>query len=297
MVFCPFVRRVLKTLLRRLGLLPLAYAASPLLTVANYTAFQRFRRLTATLPLAPLRARFPRFLYKYLSPYAAASFSRATRLSVLTQHYQHLAACSNAAFFPALADQPVLWKHCQMADEYAIYISYALYVDYEGEISLHLSRNGIPLQVVSFVVAPGAAVGAPSPQVLLLTHVQGLVGLDELRDATKALQDVTPAALLVHAAFGLALAWGIDCAVGVGTAEKAGDWADRHFDYNGFWQLSFKAERLPQANLFLLAIPPKEKPLELIQRNHRARTLRKRQLKQQVREQVTSYWHLNFGCQ
>ena len=281
--------------MRQLGLFPLVYAASPLLTFANYGAFQRFRRLTAALPLGPLRARFPRFLYKYLSPYAAASFSQATRLAVLTHHYQYLAARSNATFFSALAGQPVLWKHYHGADEYAITLSYALSVDYEGELSLKLARNGTVLQVISFVLAPGAAIGLPTPQVLLLTHVQGLVGLDELRNATKALRDIAPAALLVHAAFGLALAWGIDSAVGVGTAEKAGTWVDRHFDYDGFWQITFKAERLAIANLFALDIPPMEKPLELIKRNHRARTLRKRQLKQQVREQVTAYWHLHFG--
>ena len=278
----------------KLGFMPLVHAASPVLTLLNYREFRTLKRTANQLPLAPLRQRQPRFLYKYLSPYASRSFDRRTRLAVLTNHYQSLTVNANAAFFPALAQSPVLWRDTIDTNEFEISLSFPIQVDYEAELSLHFSINGTILQVVSFVIAPGAVAGATAPQVILFTQVQGLGNAEQMKLATKTLHDITPASLLIHAAYGLACAWGIACGAGVSTSGKAGTWVYRWFDYDAFWQ-DLKGEPGANAEIYVLPVPPPDRPLEEIRRNHRNRTLRKRAYKQQLREQVAHIWQVSFA--
>ena len=49
--------------------------------------------------------------------------------------------------------------------------------------------------------------------------------------------------------------------------------------------------------MFLLPVPPPERPIEEYKRNHRARTLRKRQFKESVREAVAQHWQATFACE
>ncbi|GAA4029096.1 VirK/YbjX family protein [Hymenobacter glaciei] len=285
----------LRNTLDKLGLMPLLYAVSPVLTVLNYKEFRALKQATAQLPLGPLLQRQPRFYHKYLSPYASVSFGRKTRLAVIANHYQFLKEQANAAFFPALAQEIVLWRDCVDSEEFSISLSFPIHVDYEAELSLHFSMNGTIIQVVSFVIAPGAAVGATAPQVMLFTQVQGLANAEQIRRATKLLYESTPATLLVQAAYGLALAWGIECAGGVSTEGKAGKWVYRWFDYDAFWQ-EFKGEVGSNDCIYLLPVPPPDRPIEEIRRNHRNRTLRKRKYKRELREQVAQYWLATFAA-
>ena len=239
--------------------------------------------------------RQPRFFHKYLSPYASVAFDRKTRLAVLTNHYAFLKAQANQAFFPALAQEAVLWRDCIESTEFSIALSFPIHVDYEAELSLHFSIDGTLIQVVSFVIVPGATMGSTEPQVLLFTQVQGLANAEQIRKATKLLYDITPAALLIHAAYGLACAWGIGGAAGVSTAGKAGTWVYRWFDYDAFW-LDLKGERSSQESVYLLPVPPPDRPIEEIRRNHRNRTLRKRKYKRELREQVAQHWQTTFAA-
>lgn len=280
--------------IKSMGLLPVIYAIKPVLTLLNYKGFQALKRVTADLPLAALLKRQPRFLYKYLVPYAAANFDRRTRLAILINHYHFMKTRANAAFFPALAATPVLWRKHFGPDECTISLSYPLHVSNESELSLHFSWNSVLTQVVSFVVVPGSAVGAASPHVLLFGQVQGFANVEQLREITKTLFDITPANLLVHAAYGLASAWRLAGAAGVSKQNKVGKWINRYFDYDAFW-LDLKGELNPQADAFLLPVPPPERPLEEVKRNHRARTQRKRAFKEAVREEVAQHWQATFG--
>lgn len=256
----------------------------PLLTLLNYADFQRLRRLTAALPLAPLRARQPWFVYKYLSPYAVASFSRAQRLATLLNHYHFLAGAAGPRFFACLPTQPVVWRTSCPGEEFTIRLSYPVHAGFECELGLHFCRNGAVLQVLGFVVVPGGVVGAAGAQALLFSQVQGAHDAAGLKRATRTLHDIAPAALLVHAAYGLAAAWGIAYAAGVSRAEQVSMGAGNRFDYDAFWQ-QFQGTRTAQG-LFLLAIPAPERPLESIRANNRGRHLRKRLYKKQVREAV-----------
>lgn len=280
--------------IKRLGLLPVVYAVKPVLALLNYNSFQQLKAVTAGLALGPLLKRQPRFLYKYMVPYAAANFKRSTRLTVLINHYQYIVERASTDFFPAMAHSPVIWRKSFGSDECTIALSYPLHVSNEAELSLHLTWNSMLTQVVSFVIAPGSVVGATSLQVLLISQVQGFANAAQLKDITKTLDDITPATLLVHAAYGLATALRIDIAAGVSRENKVGKWLHRHFNYDAFW-LDLKGALNEKGDLFLLPIPPPEKPIAEIKRNHRARTLRKRLFKENVRQEVAQFWQLNFG--
>ena len=246
----------------------------------EFSAFYRLQQLAKALSLVQLLKIQPKFIYKYLSPYTALSFSRPMRLAAILNHYQFLVERVTPDFFAALSCSPVLWQQQCGPDQLAITLSYPTCTGYEGELSLNFSVNAVVVQVISFAIVPGRLVGSASAQALFICQVQGTRNAPLLRHATKALHDITPATLLVHAAHGLASALGIGQLVGISTEEQL--CRDKiSFDYASFWQ-QFEGQRTA-ANLFLLAGPAAEKPIQQIKSNHRARTLRKRQAKQQLR--------------
>ncbi|WP_229725239.1 DUF535 family protein [Hymenobacter baengnokdamensis] len=237
-----------------------------------------------TPALNQLLERQPRFLYKYLSRYIALSFSRTTRLAVLLNHYDFLTDFVGPGFFNLVASQPVIWQEQRGTDRFAISLSYPSVVGFEAELSLNLMSNGVLLQVVSFVIVPGRLVGATSRQAILISQVQGTAHQGRYRHATRALLDITPATLLVQAAYGLAAALHIDQTVGISTEEQLSFGTGSHFNYNAFWEQQEGIRTA--ANLFLLPLIPFQKPLDSIKSKHRARTLRKRHYKQALRQAV-----------
>lgn len=274
------------------GLRTVKHGIRELQTLLNYAGFRQVQHLARTLPLGPLLERQPRFAYKYLSRYTAASFSRPQRLAALLGHYRFLAATVRPEFFRLLHAQPLVWQATHGADAFAITLSYPQRVGFECELSLNFLLNGVLLQVVGFVLVPGRLVGVATGQVLLFSQVQGTRQVELLRHATHTLHDTTPAALLVNAAYGLAEALGITAAAGISAEEQLGIGAGWRFDYNGFWE-QFRGERTHQ-QLYALAVPAPERPLHEIRHNHRARTLRKRQFKKELREAVASHARAKF---
>lgn len=269
------------------GLLPIKHGIRSLQTLLNYSDYQQVKRLTSSLALAPLLERQPRFAYKYLSRYSAASFSRTKRLAALLNHYHFLTAAVTPAFFQELHERPVIWQAECGGDQFAISLSYPQQVGFEGELSLNFSINSTLLQVVGFSIVPGRIVGATGKQALLFSQVQGVHDAALLKYATRALHDITPATLLINAAYGLAAALRIRHAAGISSEEQLSSCRNNFFDYNAFWG-QFRGERTAD-NLFLLAVPASEWPIKSVKANHRARTLRKRQYKQQLRAAVEAY--------
>lgn len=273
-------------------MLAVKHGIRSLQTLLNFADAQRLKALTTSLAVAPLLERQPRFRYKYLSDYLAVSFSRTIRLKTILNHYHFLAEKTTPAFFGTLPQQPVIWREICGDSTFTISLSYPKYVGFEGELSLNFSCNSTLLQVVSFVIMPGHVVGAAGTQVLLFGQVQGTRNAALLKHATKTLHDITPAALLVNAAYALAEALGIEQAAGVSTAEQLSHGNSSTFDYDGFWR-QFGGQPTIH-NLFLLDIPAAEKPISSIKPNHRARTLRKRQYKEQLRTAIAQHFEAVF---
>lgn len=266
------------------ALLPAKHFIRSLQTLLDYSDFQRIKQLAVVLPLVPLLERQPRFPYKYLSRYIAASFSRPKRLAAILHHYHFLTATAGPGFFEHVARKIIIWQERRANQTFAIHLSYPAMVGFEGELSLHLTVDGELLQVVSFTIVPGQLMGLADKPALVLGQVQGIRHQALYKHATKTLLDITPAALLVQAAYGLAQALGIDHAAGVSTEEQLSYGTGSRFSYNHFWE-QLGGKRLANG-LFELAIPAPEKPLEHLKPAHRARTLRKRHYKLALRQDV-----------
>ena len=275
-------------------LVPLKQSVRYLQTLLNYSDFQHLKYLVASLPLAPLLARQPRFLYKYLSPYIAASFGRTSRLTVLLHHYQFLKHQSGPAFFTAVAGQAVLWRAVHKSEVFTISISYPQRVGFEAELSLNFALNDTVLQVVGFVIAPGQVLQMASGPVLLFSQVQGTRDVSLLKHATKTLHEIPPAILLVNAAYGLMAALDITRAAGVGTEHQICAGPTTYFDYTAFWN-RLLGSRTAAGDILLLPVPTPEKPIAQIASNHRGRNLRKRRYKQSIRETVEQQARIAFG--
>lgn len=252
----------------------------------EFLDFRRLQELSEELALARLLKQ-PKFVYKYLSPYSALSFTRKMRLAAILHHYQFLRQRVVPPFFASLAHAPVLWQQQKGEDLFTISLGFPTRTGFEGELTLSFCCNSTVLQVISFVIVPGALVGSSSKQALFICQVQGERHPELLKHATKALHDSTPAVLLVHAAYGLAAALRIDQLVGISTEEQLCN-TKISFDYAAFWQ-QFDGQRTA-SNFFLLAIPAAEKPIRLVKSKYRARTLRKRQSKQQLRAAVAQHF-------
>lgn len=257
----------------------------------EFPDFLRLQQLAEELALVRLLRIQPKFIYKYLSPYAALSFTRQMRLAAVLTHYQFLRQRVGPSFFASLAHGPVLWQQQCEDDLFTISLCFPVRSGFEGELTLRFCCNKTVLQVISFVIVPGALVSSPSERALFICQVQGERHPELLKHATKALSDSTPAVLLIHAAYGLASALHIGQVVGISTEEQLCS-AKISFNYAAFWQ-QFDGQRTA-ANLFLLATPALEKPIQQIKSKHRARTLRKRQCKQQLRATVAQNFEAAF---
>ena len=259
-------------------------------TLFHAHKFQAWRQLSNRLPLAALRKRNPYFLYRYLGTYISHGFSLSTKYTILRYHYEFLELRAGASFFTTLYTAPVLWSRAVDHDILTISLSYSQH-GYEEEFCLKLSLNSTVLQVVGFVIAPGPAVGAPNSPTLLFSHVQGKKDAGLLKYVTRILGHVTPAIVLVNAAYGLAAALGIRLAAGVSNEHQVS--GPVYFDYSAFWRALGGQEIA--GGLFHLPIPAPEKPITQIPSNRRSQTLRQRHFKQCVRKaaekEIGSFLH------
>lgn len=252
----------------------------------HYRQFRQLRELLARPAMSQLKNQYPRLAYKYLSHCLLANSLPATRLAIIGHHYGQLARLMRPDFFDRLLrQQHPLWQEQAGSQVMRMTLAYPTDSDFEGELALLFYVDKTLVYTVTCTFAPGAALGAPFPAVLLVSRVQGTRNFAFIKQVTKQLHDSTPAAMLIQGLVGLALACGIRQVVGINTAAQPNAAkVDNQFDYNGFWQ-QLGATPMP-SGLYLLPVPLPEKPIEAIKANHRARTLRKRQYKQTVRESV-----------
>ena len=274
------------------GLVQLKYLARHLQAQARRNEFDQMQHLVDTLPLGKLLAQQPRFPYKYLGSYSATSFSRPMRLAAILNHYQFLAEAVRPEFFSQLVEQPIVWEEYLAGERFAIALSYPIKASFEGELSLNFYRGTTIIQMMTCVIVPGDIVGGPVGHTLLVSQVQGTPHTEAIRLTTKQLHDITPASLLINAAYGLAAALGIGHGAGVSSHNQLGRGAKCYFDYDAFWQ-QFRGEQLA-SQFYLLDLHAPEKPIEEIKAKYRPRTLRKRAYKQQLRQAVEAAFQAHF---
>lgn len=266
------------------------------------TNIGRHRKILAVLELpefADLARNDPRFAFKYLTHgYLARSFTVAQRASCFEHHYLRLHERVPRSFLRQILRRYVpLVPMEEKGNRFAITFGFSRDHDKEGELSLNLEVDGETVFILSFTIVPGHVVGSPAEDVLLITRIQGVKGrYREIQRATKMLHDVAPGALLVAALQGVGAALNIGVLAGIRAIDQNSYCleCDHSFQtaYDGFF--ADLGVQQNAANVYLSAIPLKEKPLPLIKQGHRLRTREKREFKREIADRVSQ--RLSEAC-
>lgn len=261
----------------------------------NITRQFEIFHLLALPAFTGLALRDPRFPFKYLADgYLARGLTVAERAYCFLHHYRRL-----HARFPRVLLRRVLRRDLAILEFLEDGTCYDITIglsrrediaqDREGELCLKLRVDGVVVFVLAFSIVPGWVVGSKAADVILISRLQGIRGCYPLiNQATKALREVAPAALLVAVAQGVAEACGI--------MEMAGVCATRQVNYTEDLSPFFKkayddffavlGAARTEANFFLSPIPAEEKSLATVKNGHKARTRNKRAFKLQIAENV-----------
>ena len=256
------------------------------------TCFEVVKVLASTETRPIVRAE-PRLLFKYLSDYLGADLSRKERASILIDHYTFLTDRVQGNFFRIIVDRRAeLWRHSIGEHTYRICLTFprTTTAHCEGDLSLIFEADGVDIYVLSFAIGPGSIAGLAASRAIYIARVQGKgKGLHLIRTATKMCVDISPQALLLAAAEGVATALGLSHIIGIGADNHVSAGTDFRTNdigraYDEFW-LAAGGLRL-ERNMYYLPVPLPHKPIQSIKRNHRSRALRKREYKLIVKEQV-----------
>lgn len=223
----------------------------------------------------------PRIIYRYLDDYLAFNFSTHKKLTILANHYKFLLLHTNPDFFKAIQEKCCIWQENQRGSQYSISLEFPFGYDFEGDLLLVFNVDRVPLYSLSFTFVPGEVVDISLGQAIFVGKVQGVTNFELIKHTTKNLHDIIPAALLVAALQGIALVYNVQVIIGVSNQHQLSNEGNpTFFNYDLFW--SSLGGNKTKENLFVMAVPFPEKPIDLIKHNHRKRTLRKRQYKNQL---------------
>src|SRR5262245_14978790 len=157
--------------------------------------------------IRPVVKAAPWTMFKYLTDYLKTDLSTKDRASILVRHYSLLCSRSHEAFFRNIAQGRIeLWREVVGDHCYRILLTFAHNRDAEGDLSLIFCADETDLYVLSFTLGPGDFAGLPDANVMYIDRVQGKSQkLDHIRAATKDCLDISPPALLLAAAEGIAM--------------------------------------------------------------------------------------------
>jgi hypothetical protein len=232
-------------------------------------------------------------IFKYHTGYLGTQLSRAERASIVIDHYAFLRNRVKPAFFRSIVDGRLeLWRRLCGDRLYRICLTFPRTYHDEGDLALILQLDQVDFYTLSFTIGPGNVAGVAACRALYIARVQGKGrALDLIRRATKDCLDVSPAALLLAAAEGVATALDLQDMIGIGAYNQISAGIDPGPEnlfkpYDEFW-IASGGVRLPR-DMYHLAVPLPAKPIQTIKRNHRARVLHKRAFKKVVKGQVCS---------
>ena len=247
--------------------------------------------LFASEKMRPLLRIEPRLMFKFLPDYLAAGLSRRERAGLLIHHYTFLNTRVDGSFFAQISDRRMeLWQLAADDHVHRIWLLFPGTPYSEGDLTLIFEADGVDIYTLSFTIGPGSIAGLDARDVMYIPRVQGKGhGMDQIRAATRSCGDVSPAALLLAAADGIAQALELDHMVGIGASIQVTTSLGKKPDelmkaYDEFWT-AMGGSRLDR-NMYELPVSSTGKSILLIKRDHRSRTLRKRRFKKMVSEQV-----------
>jgi uncharacterized protein VirK/YbjX len=235
----------------------------------------------------------PRFLFKYLPPrYLARDLPAPTRTACFLHHYRSLhRVLSDSLLRRVLQGDVALFQMREGDHLFEItmgrsrHIANSRHVDHEGELSLNLLVDGAHVFILSFTIVPGWVVESDSPDVLMISRIQG--GLDvfqKIQLASRAMLGIPPEMLLLAVLQGVGEAFGI--------RQMAGVSAFRHICYcheddaifkRAYDELFTRIGATRNAiGYFVASFPLLEKPMSEVKRGQKTRSRARRALRRQM---------------
>lgn len=226
--------------------------------------------------------------FKYVGEHLALSLNCSQRHAALTTHYELMPRLLCPAYAVALRHGLHIWRMTPGGDvpELSITLEPAKLAPMEGELQLRFSSRA-DLFVLTFSLAPGHVFGSNERYVLFIGGIQGIIGTrEEVREASRANGEISPAAMLILAVQAIAHALGIREIVAVGEQEQISMSYARsriNLDYAHLWQHS-GGERI--GTHYRLPIHSPQKPLSQVSLSHRSRARRRREAKAAIRRSM-----------
>lgn len=270
--------------------------------MVHYLSHRQWLKVIQSPSSRSILARYPRFAFKYTSPYLSRNIPRERRLQMLQGHYAFINQTMRRGFFEqVLDDRMPLWEFS--TDERTMHIDMTgpclSTLHREGEITLNFRMDGQTLCRLACSVVPVHTLPRPdasqshwgASHVLYVGQVQGVPHLfDAMKLATRLCHDISPVDMLLHALTGLGQVWDIDEVLGVCNSQHISAskfMSSQHpFDYDRLWQRYGGSQ--DSEGHFHMDLPFPEKPLNFIANHHRGRNRRKRQFKQTMAGEVAS---------
>lgn len=155
----------------------------------------------------------------------------------------------------------------------------------EGNFSLHLKLNGTQVYQLSFSFVFGKSIGLGDENVCFITRMQTTRGCHEYaKEVSSNFHDVSPQWMLFSAVSGISERLGVNKIVGISGVDQYSYklCCDKSFytTYDGFFESLGVKKNL--VGVYEIALPIQLKPINLVARKHRGRTLKKRKLRQVI---------------
>lgn len=267
--------------------------------VRALTHLRRVRKTLGFLSRNPLYSQIvqsnPRFAFKFLTDdYLARGFTTAQAADCFLHHYTRLQELLSAEMLrPLLEDEIPLHVIPDGSNRFALTLGLSRPYDNEGELTLRLRVDGEIVSVLSFTIVPGTIVECDAPEVMLITRLQGIKGcFEQITQATRALNDVAPSALLIAALQGVAQGLGIHALAAVPAERQTSYKAEvaeafKHAYDNLFTELGLLEN---PTGFFHSPVPIQPRPISVVQRSHRARTRKKRAFKLEIQQACAEFF-------
>ena len=226
----------------------------------------------------------PRFAYKYLThDYLVRDLTTGQRAASFVHHYRRLTETLPASTLrQCLREFIRLHEIPAEGNRFTITMGLSRDFDKEGEFSLNLHVDSEVVFLLSFTIVPGATVNSSSPEVLLISRLQGMKGSYHLIHlATKSLHNVAPDAVLLAALQGIALAFGISEIAAVSASRQSSCTSDSAAAFQQAYDLFFEGLDIERSSdgFYRTPVPIEPKPLAHVKKGHKIRTKEKRAFK------------------
>lgn len=234
-----------------------------------------------------LLRRHPKLAYKYLVDYASKALSTEQRALLLADHYRFVQTRLSASFINAISNgQMCLWQSQIESRCLSIYLDFPETMHTEGDLRLTLKIDGVEVYRLIFIIGSGASLGVDATHAILITCVQGLQPLLELRATTALCKDVHPSHLLIAALSGFAQAVDVHTLVGIRTRDQIANTGRIFFSYDDFFAKYGALNN--DLGTYVISLPLEQKSIALIPAKHRNRTRTKRAFRQLVGESASA---------